>query len=65
MSRPGNEGYALLDALVALAIASLVAFALLPGLSAALRQAARSQDRAFALIEARNEAARIRMGEGR
>jgi type II secretory pathway pseudopilin PulG len=65
MSSPGRiEGYALLDALVAILIASLVAGAALPGIGEAVRSAGKSLERATVLIEARNAAADERMGTG-
>jgi len=63
MSRPGSEGYALLDALAAVLIAALVAGAVLPGIGVAVRFAGRSLERASSLVESRNAAARERMND--
>lgn len=61
-SRGRTDGYVLLDALLAILLLSLAAAAVLPGLGITVRSSAGALERAYSLVEARNEAARIRMG---
>lgn len=63
MSRPGKtEGYVLVDALVAVLIAALVASVLLAGLGTASRIALKSLDRAVSTVEERNAAVSAELG---
>lgn len=54
MSHRGNDGYFLLDALVALLIAALAAGVVLASLGIVTRHAGKSLDRAITSVEKRN-----------